>query len=519
MAERPRSVTPRARASRPRRAPAVARRRARRRSRRRRSAARRPRPRTRPPRAWRGPRTAPRRRPADERRDDALAAHVDVGQRATTSGAGGLETSSSVSVSSSAASIPIPWRNIMPPTSADRSRPPTPTICETPTPARVEQHAASCAPVPAAATMPTGPGDDVGEAEADLPSMAVPQPGPMTSRPGAAPRCFNATSSLDGDVVGEKEDVHARAQRAVGLERGVLAGDRDERDVRGRRRAAGQRAGGSAPRRRRSRAGAASSASARPARRRRPRVDGEHEVAGPASHSTPRAASASRLAGVPMTISPPHAVAAAHALRDAHELHAVRVAVGDHLTCQLTAAPPPGRLRSTCRPRRAIAATSAVGVITSARPPARYEALGGLDLRAHAAGRELARVDARARVGDASAVDSGRSQRVPKSSATRGTAVSSTSRSEPSAMPSSAEQRSLSITAAKPTSASRAATGMPPPPPAITIAPLLEQRARRARAPSTSAAAGWPRGGASRDRSRRDGPAAARGAARASSPP
>ena len=88
---------------------------------------------------------------------------------ATTSGAGGLETSSSVSVSSSAASIRIAWRNMIPPMSADRSRPPTPTICETPTPAPSSRLADSCAPVPAAATMPTGPeAHDVGEAEPDL---------------------------------------------------------------------------------------------------------------------------------------------------------------------------------------------------------------------------------------------------------------------------------------------------------------------------------------------------------------
>ena len=61
-----------------------------------------------------------------------------------------------------------PRRNMIPPTSADRSRPPTPTMCDTPTPARSSRHAASWAPVPAAATMPTGPGaDDVGEPEPD----------------------------------------------------------------------------------------------------------------------------------------------------------------------------------------------------------------------------------------------------------------------------------------------------------------------------------------------------------------
>ena len=61
----------------------------------------------------------------------------------TTSRAGGFDTSSSVSVSASSASMAIAWRNMIPPTSADRSLPPTPMICDTPAPAASRRHALS----------------------------------------------------------------------------------------------------------------------------------------------------------------------------------------------------------------------------------------------------------------------------------------------------------------------------------------------------------------------------------------
>ena len=83
-------------------------------------------------------------------------------------------------------------------------------------------------------------------------------------------------------------------------------------------------------------------------------------------------------------------------------------------------------------------------------------------------------------------LDSSRSQRVPKSIATRGTPVSSTNRSAPTASASSAVQRSLSITPGTPsTPVPAGATGIPPPPPAITTVPASSS-VRTWSVPSTS---------------------------------
>ena len=78
------------------------------------------------PRARRGERPGVERRmdlerrlaavPAHERRHDALAVDVDVAERLTASRDGGLDTSNSVSVASSAASIRIASPNMIPPT-------------------------------------------------------------------------------------------------------------------------------------------------------------------------------------------------------------------------------------------------------------------------------------------------------------------------------------------------------------------------------------------------------------------
>ena len=98
------------------------------------------RPRTRPRRASGGSRTA---RPPPSQPTKAATTRLPSTStppsRWTTSRAGGLETSSSVSVPSSAASIRIASPNMIPPTSVERSRPPTPTICDTPTLGAVEQ--------------------------------------------------------------------------------------------------------------------------------------------------------------------------------------------------------------------------------------------------------------------------------------------------------------------------------------------------------------------------------------------
>ena len=170
-----------------------------------------------------------------------------------------------------------PGRNMIPPTSADRSRPPTPMICDTPTPAPSSRTAASWAPVPAAATIPTGPGRT---------TLAKPSPTPPEHR-RAALGAHDQQAALGAaalerdlvghrDMVGEQEDVHARGQRAVGLEHGVLAGHRDQRDVRAgaqqrARRLELDRAALAAT-------GAASSASAASSAPSPPPVDGDHDV-------------------------------------------------------------------------------------------------------------------------------------------------------------------------------------------------------------------------------------------------
>jgi hypothetical protein len=85
---------------------------------------------------------------------------------------------------------------MVPPTSADRSRPPTPMAWLTPSPHWSRRHMTSWAPVPAAATTPTRPARTaLAKPSPAPPSMAVPAPGPMTSRPSEAPRCFRSTSS------------------------------------------------------------------------------------------------------------------------------------------------------------------------------------------------------------------------------------------------------------------------------------------------------------------------------------
>ena len=75
-----------------------------------------------------------------------------------TAGSGGLDTRTMSSVAGSSSSICSAARVERPATAADRSRPPTPRQCETPTPAPSSRHISCWAPVPLAATSPTGPG-------------------------------------------------------------------------------------------------------------------------------------------------------------------------------------------------------------------------------------------------------------------------------------------------------------------------------------------------------------------------
>ena len=119
----------------------------------------------------------------------------------TTSGAGGLDTSRINSVASCSAKAPMAAPAISPPTSADRSRPPTPITCDTPDPHRCSRVIASWAPVPAAATTPTGPAATRLENPRPTPaSAAVPAPGPITSLPAERARAFRAISSSSGTL-------------------------------------------------------------------------------------------------------------------------------------------------------------------------------------------------------------------------------------------------------------------------------------------------------------------------------
>ena len=105
------------------------------------------------------------------------------------------------SVPGSASSARTASRAISPPTSAERSRPPTPITWDTPMPHRSSSVMTSCAPVPAAATTPTGPAPTaLAKPSPTPPSMAVPAPGPITSRPSRLARRFSATSSATGTL-------------------------------------------------------------------------------------------------------------------------------------------------------------------------------------------------------------------------------------------------------------------------------------------------------------------------------
>ena len=92
---------------------------------------------------------------------------------------------------------------LRPPTASDRSRPPTPSTCETATPASSSRQVSCWAPVPEAATMPTrGPADrgaqHIGEAEPNAADDArFRSPVPCTRTPAAA------AGVLDRDLVGD----------------------------------------------------------------------------------------------------------------------------------------------------------------------------------------------------------------------------------------------------------------------------------------------------------------------------
>ena len=208
--------------------------------------ARRPPPRTRPRRASGGSRTAPRRRPSRRtRRRRACRRRRSRPAAATTSRAGGLETSSSVSVPSSAASIRIASPNMIPPTSAERSRPPTPTICETPTLGAVEQARGLL-------RAGAGGGDDPDRARAHDVREAEPD---LAEHRRAAARAHHQqpelrAAALELDLVGARRRGRRRGRRACPRSaRGAPRASRTRRGSRSARRWRRERGGAQRARR------------------------------------------------------------------------------------------------------------------------------------------------------------------------------------------------------------------------------------------------------------------------------
>ncbi len=88
-----------------------------------------------------------------------------------------------------------------PATASDRSRPPTPRQWETPIPAPSSSDISCWAPVPEAATSPTGPGrTTLANPSPTPPTTAVPQSGPITSTPARSAYSLSATSCSSGTL-------------------------------------------------------------------------------------------------------------------------------------------------------------------------------------------------------------------------------------------------------------------------------------------------------------------------------
>ena len=123
-----------------------------------------------------------------------------------TSGSDGFETRTMVSVAASSRSKSSACRVVMPPTGAHRSRLPVPMAWLMPSPARSSKHATSCRPVPEAPISPIRPRRTTLANPKPMPSrMAVPQSGPITSKPRSRARCFRSTSS-SSDTLSEKRN-------------------------------------------------------------------------------------------------------------------------------------------------------------------------------------------------------------------------------------------------------------------------------------------------------------------------
>ena len=201
---------------------------------------------------------------------------------------------------------------------ADRSRPPRPDDvrdARRPSgPAAPRPPARRCRrrrprrPVPAATTLAK---------PRPMPaSIAVPAPGPITSRPSCAARLLERDLVLDGHVVAEQQHVQARGQRLVRLERGVVAGHRDDRDVapaarasasssvRGGRSAASARLAGAANDRRGPPASSAASRVLRPRPHREDEVVGAGARPGRRVKPSPRASPGSPGSPSPRPPSP-----------------------------------------------------------------------------------------------------------------------------------------------------------------------------------------------------------------------
>ena len=137
---------------------------------------------------------------------------------AATSGDGGFDTSTTTSVPGSRSRARMASRALRPPTAADRSRPPTPITCDTPSPHRSSRTITSWAPVPAAATTPTRPeATRVGEAEAASTEAGRPRPGPHHQPADAGGVVLQRDLLLDAHVVAEQQDVQSGGQAPCAL--------------------------------------------------------------------------------------------------------------------------------------------------------------------------------------------------------------------------------------------------------------------------------------------------------------
>ena len=121
-----------------------------------------------------------------------------------TSSAGGFETITMTEVSGSASRARMLSIIEMPPISEDRSRPPVPSNWDTPPPKSWMRTESSWLPVPEAPTMPMFPRRTAFAKARPTPLMiAVPQSGPITSRPFSWASVFSASSSST-DTLSEK---------------------------------------------------------------------------------------------------------------------------------------------------------------------------------------------------------------------------------------------------------------------------------------------------------------------------